>query len=105
MLSEVTREFLKEHNIKVIGQKRLAPNFFDKTGYVAHIENIKFYLEKGLILLKIRRGVIFEHSCWLKPYIDLNTRKRKEATSTFEKGFYKLLVGYFLTVIPKAHVE
>lgn len=100
MTSDVTQQFLKDHNIKLRSETRLAPNFYDKEFYVAHIQNIQFYLEHGMVLKKIRRGVIFNHSKWLEPYITLNTRKRKEATSVFEKSFFKLLVSLkFLNVI------
>ena len=32
----------------------------------------------------------FEQSCWMKPYIDLNTEKRKEATMRYDKDLFKL---------------
>jgi hypothetical protein len=33
----------------------------------------------------------FEQRAWLKPYIELNTELRRQATTTFERNFFKLL--------------
>ena len=58
---------------------------------VLHIRNLKYYLEKGLILTKVHRCISFNQSEWLKEWIDFNTEKRKEATSDFEKDLFKLM--------------
>ena len=96
MLYPETENFLDKHNIKFITQKRLAPNFLPKKKYVVHASCLKFYVEQGLIVEHIHRGVIFKQSHWLKPYIDMNTAKRQQATSEFEKSFYKLLVIFVI---------
>ena len=44
----------------------------------------------GLRLTKIHRCISYEQSAWLKPWIDLNTEKRKEAKNDFEKDLFKL---------------
>ena len=71
--------------------EKLVPNLNDKTKYVLHHENLKMYLRMGLELTKIRRGITFEESCFMKSYIDLNTNMRTKGTTDFEKVFYKLM--------------
>ena len=71
--------------------EKLIPNLNDKKNYVIHHETLKLYLSLGLKLTKIHRGITFEESAWLKPYIDLNTNLRAKAQNDFEKDFFKLM--------------
>ena len=71
--------------------EKLIPNLNDKTRYVLHHENLKLYLEMGLKLIKIHRGIKFEESRFMKSYIDLNTDMRTKGTTDYEKNFYKLM--------------
>ena len=63
----------------------------DKKKYVVHIRNLQYYLKSGLKLTKVHRCLQFEQCAWLKPWIDFNTQKRKEATNDFEKDLFKLM--------------
>ena len=58
--------------------------------YVIHIRALKQALNHGLILKSINRAIQFNQKPWLKPYIDMNTKLRKEAKNEFEKDFFKL---------------
>ena len=42
-------------------------------------------------LTKVHRIIKFQQRAWLKPWIDFNTGKRKEAKSDFEKDLFKLM--------------
>ena len=50
-------------------KKKIILSLFDKTQYVTHYRNLKFYLENGLKLIKIHRVLEFTQTAWLKPYI------------------------------------
>lgn len=78
----------EKHSEKI---EKLIPNFYDKKDYVCHIKNLKYYIEKGLIVTKINRIVQFKQSDWLKSYIDFNTEQRTKSKNDFEKDFFKLM--------------
>ena len=82
---------LAPERITVNKVEKLIPNLNNKTKYVIHHETLKLYLSLGLKLTKIHRGIKFDESAWLKPYIDLNTDLRAKATNDFEKDFFKLM--------------
>ena len=95
MLSETQKEIYKKYNHNKEPRdektKKLILNVYDKHNYVLHIKMLKYYLKQGLKLKKINRAIMFKQKEWLKPWIDFNTNKRKEATSDFEKDMYKLM--------------
>ena len=95
MLSEyqrgLYRHFYNDKDPKDEKTPKLILNLNDKENYVVHIRTLKFYLNKGMKLKKVHRMVKFQQRCWLKPWVDFNTQKRKEAKSDFEKDLFKLM--------------
>jgi hypothetical protein len=92
MLSDHQKNVLKiidsKHNNKC---KKLTPTLFNKSKYVVHYRNLKFYLSQGMILKKIHRCVSFNQAQWMKPYIDFNTMQRAKAKYDYEKDLFKLM--------------
>ncbi len=87
MLSDFSKNFVKE-NYK---SHKLCQTFLPKIKYVVHLRNLKQYVELGLVVTNVHRILSFHQSAWLKPYIDYNTQMRQNATSDFEKNFFKLM--------------
>lgn len=88
---ELCRHYYSGKEAKDETQPKLILSQQEKAKYVVHIKALQFYLKKGLKLTKVHRGVKFKQRCWLKPWIDFNTEKRKEAKSDFEKDMLKLM--------------
>ena len=81
--------FTRKKKIEKVG--KLVCSIEDKEEYVIHIRALKQALSHGLILKEVHRVTRFNQEAWLKPYIDVNTKLRKEAKSGFEKDFFKLM--------------
>ena len=88
MLSPYAKSFSNHHHISV---EKLVPNLNDKTKYVTHYVNLKVYLRLGMVLKRVHRVLEFRQSPWMQPYIDFNTDMRRQATTDFERDFYKLM--------------
>ena len=73
------------------GVEKLILTLRDKKGYILHYTNLKLYLKLGLKLSKIHRVLTFKQEPWMAPFIEFNTDQRKQATTTFEQDFWKLL--------------
>ena len=71
--------------------EKLVCSIEGKEKYVIYIRALKQKLNSRLILIDVHRVVKINQEAWLKPYIDMNTKSRKEAKSEFEKGFFKLM--------------
>ena len=75
----------------VNGVEKLICHFKPRKNYVVHYRNLRQYLEMGLKLTAVHRGISFFQSSWMEPYIRKNTELRKTAANSFEKDFFKLM--------------
>lgn len=85
-LHELTRK-------KVYRAKKLGSTFRPRRKYVCHGLNLALYLKHGLELKRLRRGIRFRQSRFIKPYIDALTAKRAAALTELAKQLYKLLAN------------
>ena len=75
----------------VNGVEKLICHFKPRKNYVVHYRNLRQYLEMGMRLTTVHRGISFYQSSWMEPYIRKNTELRKLAANSFEKDFFKLM--------------
>ena len=91
MLSPYCSEIKRKYDTKTGGINKSVPNLMPKHNYGVHYKSLQYYLSQGLILKKVHRILEFKQSAWMKPYIDFNTQKRKEATNEADKTLFKLV--------------
>ena len=91
MLSEYCNKISEIYKIPFGMVNKLIPTLNNKKEYVVHYRNLQLYMDLGLKVTKVHRALKFKQSPWLKQYIDVNTNKRKEANTSFEKDFFKLM--------------
>ena len=73
--------------------KKLLATFYKRRKYVVLLDNLKYYLKRGLILTKIRRGIKFTQKDFLKTFITKITKLRSEAKTDFELRLFKLFAN------------
>ena len=79
-------------------QTKLTPNLRDIVKHVVHYRNLKLYLQLGLVVTKVHRVLAFNHSPWIRTYININTLS---GNCSFLKDFFKLLNNSVLVRLKK----
>jgi hypothetical protein len=85
---EKIKKIQKKFNISTGLVHKLIPTLNNKEKYVIHYRTLQLYIDLGMKLTKVHRGLEFNQSPWLKKYIDFNTQKRTVAVNSFEKDFF-----------------
>ena len=92
---EYPKELHENHNeverMKIGRVEKLVPNLRDKKRYSVQIKTLNQALKHGLKLKKVYRVIEFQQIKWMKAYIMLNTRLRKDPKNEFENDFFKLM--------------
>jgi hypothetical protein len=84
LLSEHQEALRERYAMSHTATSKLVPNFFDKKKMLLHYRNLKFYLQHGLVVTKMHRGIRFKQSKWLELYIRTNTEMRALAKDPVE---------------------
>ncbi len=71
--------------------KKLTSTFHRREKYVCHGLNLRLYLELGMKLVAVHRGITFHQAPFIRSYIDMCTQKRAEAVSKTRSNMMKLL--------------
>ena len=89
-LSDFNRSFLEKMNKKFLPTTKLCPDLTNKVKYVLSLRNLQLCISEGLVLERIHKVLMADQTCFLKPYIEFNSKKRLESKSKFSSDFFKL---------------
>jgi len=99
------QEFGLQRNRPKHTSRKLTSTFKDRKEYFLHGLNLKLYLEEGLELVAIHRGIKFEQKRFIAPYIEERMKKRQlsktKVQSNLEKMLCNSLFGKFIEGVDK----
>lgn len=72
---------------------KLICDLTEKKNYIISYQMLKRALQLGLLVTKIHRILKFNQSNFMEQYVSFNTKKRTEATNSYAKDYYKLMVN------------
>ena len=85
---KIYRFYQKERKLK--NAKSLSATYRAKKTIV-HIRALKQALNHVLKPKTVHKVIQFNQKAWSKPFIDMNTKSRKEPKNKFEKDLFKLM--------------
>ena len=89
-LHDLHNDFLLAHDRLFINRvEKLNQDLNYKQRYIIHHKNCEEYLDRGLKIEKIYRGIIFKEEPWVESHTEFNTRLRANEKNDFEKDFFK----------------
>lgn len=91
-LSPYAKDVCDKYKLKSsCGTLKLMATLLPKKSYVLHFWNFQLYVQLGLKVNKIYRGVMFVQKPFVESYILYNSEKRAQAQNDFDSNLYKLL--------------
>ena len=87
MLSKYCSNIVDKYDIEMGGVNKLFPNLGNKSKYILHYRNRQQYLLLRMKLVDVHRILEFKQ----KKHTDFNKDKTKNAVSSLEKYFQKLM--------------
>ena len=67
----------------VNGVEKLICHFKPRKNYVVHYRSLRQYLEMGMRITAVHRGISFYQSSWMEPYIRKKYRTSKDSSQQF----------------------
>ena len=91
-LSCYAKDICDKYSLKSsCGTPKLMATLLPKKHYVLHFWNFQLYVQLGLKVSKIHRGIMFTQKSFVESYIMYNSEKRAKAKNDFDSNLYKLL--------------
>ncbi|XP_015795544.1 uncharacterized protein LOC107371910 [Tetranychus urticae] len=95
-LSDYQKDIIKkltQNDLNYTSSEKLVLTFLPHEKYVVHYATLDLYLKMGMKLKKVHRVIRFRQGPWLAKYVEFCTKMRQQATTAFEKDFWKLMVN------------
>ena len=73
--------------------EKLLPTLYDKNRYVTHFANLKYCLQKGLVLKKVYKVLQFDQKDWMSGYVRDVAELRRQTDNPIERNFYKFFIN------------
>jgi hypothetical protein len=73
--------------------QKLTATFRERKNYVVHGANLKYYIQNGMKLSAVHRGITFRQKRFLESFINMCTEKRRSSPTKAESDLWKLIVN------------